>query len=127
MRKSLLRRTHRPPRSLSERRGVCHRLIRKMLGPHTQVSSALRGRGTRCGWASSRANASSVAIPTSRGGSARCETAPVRAPSGKLWLLEELHRVDQGPVNTPQERDADEAPGESQLEGAGGAAATAVE
>src|SRR3984957_21276966 len=41
-------------------------------------------------------------------------------------LLKELHRVDQGSVNAPQQRDADETPGQRQLEGGGGVAAPVV-
>src|SRR5277367_203457 len=44
----------------------------------------------------------------------------------KQALLKELHRVDQGSVNAPQERDADEAPGQRQLKGGGGGAAIVV-
>src|ERR1700722_12968350 len=41
-------------------------------------------------------------------------------------LLKQLQRVSQSSVNAPQQRDADEAPGQRQLKRSGGAAAPVV-
>src|SRR5271170_3863888 len=44
------------------------------------------------------------------------------APAAASPLLEELQRVDQGAVDAPQQRDADEAPGKRQFKSGRGAA-----
>ena len=49
--------------------------------------------------------------------SARRARADVDVWAPPAALLEQLHRVDQRPVDAPQQRDADEAPGQRQLEG----------